>query len=138
MRSFTRIPIVSRTSAEMKPGILSVQTKRNLFSSTIRIFTKTNEDTSVSASVVIDAEPVANVGMTPMRALIPGEKLKQRGQIEIIVANTAANEILAKHDEIHEIPDAELGPYYPRMYQFEAARPLLKLGKVTIEKIKVQ
>ena len=68
MRSFTRIPIVSRTSAEMKPGILSVQTKRNLFSSTIRIFTKTNMDgqkkfMNVKTAVVvcIDQNAVKNL-----------------------------------------------------------------------------
>jgi len=93
------------------------------------------EDTSVSATIVIGGERVAAVGITPMRALIPAEKLVQKGRIEIIVANTAANEILAKQDVINSWPKEEVGPYHERQCQFEVSRPPLRLGRVVLEKL---
>ena len=70
-----------------------------------------------------------------MVAYIPGEKLKKTGKIELLVSNTAANEILAKMDVIMSHPKAEVGSYNERMKPFESRRPALKLGRVILEKI---
>ena len=94
------------------------------------------EETSVSASVSFGGEKVANMGLSPMRALIPAEKLAQCGEIEITVANTAANEILAKPELLNEFPKEEVGPYEARTRQIEESRPPLKFGRVKIEKLR--
>ncbi|MBR2950970.1 MAG: hypothetical protein IKC46_14130 [Lachnospiraceae bacterium] len=96
------------------------------------------EDTTVSVGIAIAGQKIATAGMSPVWAELPTEKLDQYGEIEITVANTAANEILAQKQVLHSLPAAELGPYYPKMYPIEAARPGLTLGKVWIEKRKQQ
>ena len=63
------------------------------------------------------------------------KELKKAGKIELLVSNTAANEILAKMDVITSHPKAEVGSYNERMKPFESRRPLLKLGEVKLERI---
>ncbi len=98
-------------------------------------------DTSVTASVWLQGERVAVLGVTPKEAFIPSEKLKKNGEIKIIIANTAANE------KVHRYNLESNGEYdyYKAMVEcdyetmalsFELDYPHLKLGKVTLEKIK--
>ena len=93
---------------------------------------------SVSAEVRLDGKYACDLGMTPMKAVLPKGMLKKNGVIEIAVSNTAANEILAKTNVISSFPAAEIGPYasgeYGHMYEFESRRPPLKFGKVFISK----
>ncbi len=89
---------------------------------------------SVSAWVNVEGR-VFDTGMTPMYVTLPGELMKKSGSLQITVANTAANEILAKNDLILSHPKAELG-YHERIVGFEEHRPPLKLGEVVIERIK--
>jgi len=94
------------------------------------------EDTTVSARVSLDGEIVATLGCTPMTAMLPAEKLKNTGEIEVTVANTGANEIVAKQYILNDFPKAEIGPYVKKTNVFEKARPtFVKLGKVRIEKM---
>jgi len=95
----------------------------------------TLEDTSVSARISLNGEVVATVGCTPMYAVLPAEKLAQAGEIEVTVANTTANEILAKQHIMKDFPKAEIGPYAVKTVIFEERRPALKLGTVKIEKM---
>ena len=94
------------------------------------------EDTSVSATVLIDGEYVCDMGMTPMYAYIPATALKKSGKITVAVSNTASNELIANHDVYASLPKAEVGSYLPKMTVFESRMPELKFGKVFIEKIK--
>ncbi len=99
------------------------------------------EDTSVSASVLIDGVKVGDTGLMPMFAEVSGDRFKKSGKIEVRVSNTAANELVAKKEMIfNTFPKAEVGVYstaYPdRQLMFEERRPALKFGKVRIEKIK--
>jgi len=69
-----------------------------------------------------------------MYAMVQG--LPQSGIMEITVANTSANEIVAKQDVINEFPKAEIGPYNKISLPFEENAPEIRFGKVTIEKVK--
>jgi len=98
------------------------------------------EDTSVSASVRIDGKVVCDLGLLPMVTELDGSQLLRRGEIEITVANTAANELVAKEEFIKStFPHAEVGAYATiytdKMTEFEKRRPELKLGRVFIEKM---
>ena len=75
------------------------------------------------------------LGMSPMYATLDGTYLKKSGEIEITVANTAANEIYAKMDVISSHPRAEVGAYQQRLDVTECRRPQLKFGKIKIEKL---
>ena len=92
------------------------------------------EGFSASAKVTIGDLEIP-LGMTPMTATFDGSCLKRHGEIEITVANTAANEIYAKMDIIEMHPKAELGNYQSRLDVTECRRPPLKFGRVIIEKI---
>ncbi len=97
-------------------------------------------DTSVTASVWLNGERVAVLGVTPKEAFIPAEKLKVKGEIEIIVANTAANEKVYRYnlesDGEYDYNKAMVECDYETMaLSFELDYPPLKLGKVTLEKL---
>ncbi len=94
------------------------------------------EDTSVTASAYFDGKKAADFGLSPMFAIISGADLNQNGQLELTVANTAADEIIAKSEEINSYPAAVTGPYHAVSLEFEQNRPPLKPGRVRIEKIK--
>jgi len=98
------------------------------------LYCLTLEDTAVTAEIRIDGKKIADVGMTPMYAMVQG--LPQSGIMEITVANTSANEIVAKQDVINEFPKAEIGPYNKISLPFEENAPEIRFGKVTIEKVK--
>ncbi len=95
----------------------------------------TLEDTAVTASVAINGKTLADFGMTPMTAIVDGGDLLQEGIIELTVANTAADEILAKRDVIAAFPAAEVGPYHEKSLTFEQNCPALRCGKLHIEKL---
>lgn len=88
---------------------------------------------SASACVRIGEREIP-LGMTPMVAIVSGTDMKQSGEIEITVANTALNEIYAKMNVINSHPQAEVGSYQYRMEPIESRRPPLRFGTVTIEK----
>ena len=92
-------------------------------------------DFSVTASVKI-GKFEATLGMSPMAVTVPGKYLKKSGTIEVTVANTAADEIVAKRDVIYMHPLAEVGDMYQqKMKEFEEKAAKLKIGTVTIEKL---
>ena len=98
------------------------------------------EDTSVSVEVRLDNQRVAVLGTTPMQAYIPAEKLQNSGEIEIVLANTAANEKVYRYNlnnnEPYDYEKARHACDYETMaLSFELEPAPLKLGKVTIEKI---
>jgi hypothetical protein len=92
-------------------------------------------DFSVSACVTVGGEEFT-LGMSPMAVTIDGRLLKRRGEITVTVANTAANEIIAKRSVIESFPPAEVGVYAKKMYAFEERRAPLKIGKISIIKMK--
>ncbi len=94
------------------------------------------DDTTVSATVLLDGEYACNVGMTPMYAYLPTALLKKSGRITIALSNTAANEAVARRHINESFPTAEVGGYIPRITVFEKRLSAHKLGKVTIEKLK--
>ncbi len=93
-------------------------------------------DTATSVTVLADGEYLCDVGLSPMVAYAPAEKLGKHGKLTLAVSNTAANEILSKMDVIKSHPIAEVGGYNPKMVVFEARRPGLRLGEVKIEILK--
>lgn len=96
------------------------------------------ENTSASARIAIDGKQVATVGMTPMEAVVKGENFNKTGVIEITVANTAANEIVAKKELIKMHPSTVIGPihWHERSLEFEKNAPSIKIGNVKIYKLK--
>ena len=90
--------------------------------------------TSVSAAILVDGEYLCDLGMTPMTAYVPAERLVKGGRITVAVSNTAADEILAKQDVINSHPAAEVGGYAPKMLAFESRRHPLRIGSLTIER----
>ena len=95
---------------------------------------------SVSAAVALDGEYACDLGMSPMKAIIPKGMLKKSGKIKIALSNTAANEIVAKREFIEEIfPTAEIGVYATgecgEMSEFECRRAPFIFGKVKLEKL---
>lgn len=97
-------------------------------------------DTSVSASVSLDGEQVAVLGVNPKVAFIPANKLKTEGEIEITIANTAANEKVYRYrlynGDNYDYQKALVECDYETMsLSFELDYPELKLGMVTIEKL---
>jgi len=92
-------------------------------------------NTAVTASVAISGKKLADFGMTPMVAVIDGDDILQEGVIELTVANTAADEILAKQETIAAYPSAEVGPYHQKTLAFEQRRPALQCGELRIEKL---
>ena len=88
-------------------------------------------DCAVSASLEI-GEAKLVFGTTPMRAIVDGAKLEKCGKLTLTLANTAANEIIAKKDIIASFPAAEVGSYTEKMNVFEARKPEIKLGKIRI------
>ena len=93
------------------------------------------EGFSVSACIEVGGERIT-LGMTPMTAVIDGKHLGKQGEIKVTVANTAANEILAKQDVILAHPASEVGSYNGKMPIFESRRAPLTIGKIIIEKMK--
>lgn len=93
------------------------------------------EDTAVSARIFIDSKPAATLGITPMQTVVKGSMLQKQGEIEIIAANTAANEIVAKNDVIKSHPKAIYGPYHDSSIIYERNAPAIKSGKVKIIKL---
>jgi hypothetical protein len=93
------------------------------------------EDTATSATILLDGEYAANVGMRPMYANIPAKLLKMHGKITIALSNTAANEVVARRDVNEWFPSAEVGAYIPKMTKFESRLSEIKLGRVFIEKL---
>lgn len=94
----------------------------------------TLENTSVSARIIIDGKQIATVGITPMEAIIKGCNLRKEGVIEITVANTSGNEIVAKKDYFASLPNEIVGPYHAKCITFEEFAPQLKFGTVKISK----
>ena len=96
------------------------------------------ENTSTSARISIDGKQVATLGITPMEAIVSGDKLNKTGIIEITVANTSANEIVAKKELIDMHPYTIVGPlhWHERSLQFEKNAPAIKFGNVKIYKMK--
>ena len=91
-------------------------------------------DTTVSARVIINGEQVATLGLTPMNAFFDGKNLKKENNIKIIVANTAANEIVNNHSVIDVFPKQLLGTYDSKSINFEKRYYVIKLGKVILER----
>ena len=92
------------------------------------------EGFGVTARVAL-AGNIYDMGMTPMRVTVDGGLLEKNGKLNLTVANTAANEILAKDDVINSHPKAEVGVYVEKMVVFESRRHPLKTGKIVIEKL---
>jgi len=93
------------------------------------------EGFSASAEVRIGGERYS-FGLSPMQTVIDGASLKKSGTVEIDVANTPANEILAKLDVFTSHPVAEVGTYNPKTTAFEARRAPLTFGEVKLKKLK--
>ena len=93
------------------------------------------EDTATSATILLDGQYAANVGMCPMHAYIPAGILKKSGKITVALSNTAANEVVARRAVNESFPEAEVGAYIPKMTKFESRRAEIKLGRVFIEKL---
>ena len=70
-----------------------------------------------------------------MSFTVSGAELEKSGEIVITVANTAANEILAKYDLITSISRAELGTYSDMILPFEQKRHPMRFGEVIIEEL---
>lgn len=92
-------------------------------------------DTSLTANIKINGKQIADFGMTPMKAVVTGADIPQRGVMEITVSNSPMNEIFAKEDVIKSFPKAEIGPYYDTIKSLETEIAELKLGKVQIVKM---
>ena len=75
------------------------------------------------------------LGMSPMTLTVSGSELKKNGSATVVVANTAANEILAKDAIINFHPEAEIGRYQKITRVFEARRHPMKIGRIIIEKL---
>ena len=75
------------------------------------------------------------LGMSPMSFVADGGELRRHGEITVTVANTAANEIIAKLDVINSHPKAEVGVYVEKTVPFEKRRHPLRTGKIRIEKL---
>lgn len=76
-----------------------------------------------------------SLGTTPMSFTVSGSELEKDGEITVTVANTAANEILAKYDLITSISRVELGTYSDKILPFEEKRHPMKFGEVIIEEL---
>jgi len=94
----------------------------------------TLEGFGVTARVTLGAKEHP-LGMSPMAVTVSGDELSMDGKIKVVVANTAANEILAKDDVINSHPKAEVGAYQDKTRIFEARRHPLKIGTVKIERL---
>ncbi|MBQ2875995.1 MAG: hypothetical protein IJE25_03205 [Clostridia bacterium] len=94
----------------------------------------TLEGFGVTARVTLGGEEHP-LGMSPMAVTVSGAELSKNGKVSVVVANTAANEILAKDDIINSHPKAEVGLYQDRTRIFEARRHPLKIGKIKIERL---
>ena len=70
-----------------------------------------------------------------MSFTVSGSELEKDGEITVTVANTAANEILAKYDLITSISRVELGTYSDKILPFEEKRHPMKFGEVIIEEL---
>lgn len=93
-------------------------------------------DTSLTANISINGKVIADFGLNPMKATVLGENIPKKGIMEVTVSNSAADEVAAKESLIKSFPAAEVGPYYDKIKEFEIQRPVLKLGRVIIEKVK--
>ena len=98
------------------------------------IYRVTLEDFGVTARVTLGGAEHA-LGMSPMAVTVSGAELAKCGKLTVVVANTAANEILAKDDVINAHPYAEIGAYQNKTRVFESRRHPLKIGTVKIEKL---
>jgi hypothetical protein len=98
------------------------------------IYRITLDGFGVTARVTLEGDEHP-LGMSPMAVTVSGAELKASGEITVVVANTAANEVLAKDDIINSHPKAEVGVYQDRTRVFEARRHPLKIGTVKIERL---
>ena len=98
------------------------------------VYRVTLEGFGVTARVTLGGEEHA-LGMSPMAVTVSGAELSKCGKLSVVVANTAANEILAKDDIINSHPIAEVGVYQNKTRVFESRRHPLKIGTVKIEKL---
>ena len=89
---------------------------------------------SVTAGVKI-GKFEATLGMSPMSVTVPGKYLKRKGEIQITVANTAADELVEKYELNRSYPIAEVGVYLEKMTKFEKEAQPLRIGNARIEKI---
>ena len=94
------------------------------------------KNTSVSAVIRVDGRKIATVGLAPMQATVDGECLRRQGTIEITVANTAGNEIVAKDSVILSHPAEVVGPYHKKSLIYEKLAPPLHFGEALIQKMK--
>ena len=93
-------------------------------------------DTETTASIEIDGERICTLGLKPMTCEIAGSALNKSGIINVKVANTAANEIISKTPSVRYLTAPEYNTYMDKMLSFESRLPELKLGNVTIKKLK--
>ena len=98
------------------------------------IYRITLDGFGVTARVTLEGDEHP-LGMSPMEVTVSGAELKKCGELTVVVANTGANEILAKDDIINSHPKAEVGVYQDRTRAFEARRHPLKIGTVSITKL---
>ncbi len=93
------------------------------------------KNTSSSACISIDGTKTVTVGITPMEATIDGSELKERGIVEITVANTGANEIIAKESILSEEPATVFKTYHDKCIDFERKAPKIRFGGAEFFKI---
>lgn len=93
-------------------------------------------DTSLSAAVEIGGVRLCDMALRPLSAEIDGAALPPCGRLRVSVSNTAADEIVAKREQLLSwLPPAEIGPYSVH-YAFEERRPPLCFGgRVVIERL---
>ena len=95
------------------------------------------KDTSVTASVAVNGKTIAVFGTSPMSVIVSGKDIPACGKMEVIVANTAANEIFATQDILQYFSEPERGPFDVTKFGFEVRQAPLSFGNlVTIEKLK--
>ena len=95
------------------------------------------KDTSVTASVAVNGKTIAIFGTNPMSTIISGKDIPACGTMEVVVANTAANEIFATQDILQYFSEPERGPFDVTRYPFEQRQaPLSFADCVTFEKLK--
>ena len=76
------------------------------------------------------------MGISPMTAEFRGDTLSACGKIRLTVANTAADELVAKRDVIYQHPTFEIAPMYQgKALAFEEKAQGFRFGRVFIEKL---
>lgn len=81
-------------------------------------------------------DTVKTLGLTPMRAELDAASLSGKGKILLTVANTAADELVAKRDVIFSHPISEIAPMYQnKALSFEEHAQKFRFGRVFLEKL---